>query len=114
MRDKLRLELEFENINDEKQDVVDVEDIKKKEARLLGAYIKKQDLNFTSGHLKAARVILKELRRRRFFKLAVKNHNKWLLARRQVAFNREESNNEEEEKVTNICKRNTPNNKVGK
>lgn len=54
--------------------MVDVEDIKKIENRMLGAYMKKKDTNFTSAHLKAARVIFRALRRRRFIKVAKESH----------------------------------------
>jgi hypothetical protein len=60
---ELRLEFEFELLEDEKQDVMDVEEIAKKDARIKKPYIGKQDKQFTSAHIKACRKILQALRR---------------------------------------------------
>jgi hypothetical protein len=65
---RLRLELEFEHIDDEKQDVMDVEEIKEKERRQKKSYEAEKDLIYTSAHIKAARRImtgLKILRRQK-------------------------------------------------
>lgn len=66
---KLRLEYEFESLDDEKQDIMDVEDIKAKENRIMKPFISKQDPTFTSAHFKAARKILVALKRLRQLKL---------------------------------------------
>ena len=59
---QLRLELEFEKIDDDRQGVLDVEEIKKQENKLLATYIQKADSGLTSAHLKAGRKILNGFR----------------------------------------------------
>ncbi len=65
---KMRLELEFEKIDDNMQDVMDVEEIRKKQTRIKSSYLLQQDDGFTSAHIKAARKILKALKRLRAIK----------------------------------------------
>ena len=64
----MRLELEFEKIDDNMQDVMDVEEIRKKQTRIKSSYLLQQDDGFTSAHIKAARKILKALKRLRAIK----------------------------------------------
>jgi hypothetical protein len=59
----LRLELEFESIDDEKQDVMDVEEIKRKEVSIKKPFLAKRDSTFTTAHLKAGRKIMQGLKR---------------------------------------------------
>ncbi len=61
----MRLELEFENIDDKRQAVMDVEEIKDKEKRLRKSYEQDKDLTYTSAHIKAARRIMQGLKRLR-------------------------------------------------
>jgi len=67
----LRLELEFEQIDQEKNEVLEVEEMKHKEDRLLHDYIGKKDEMFTSAHLKAGRQILYAIKRYRERKATV-------------------------------------------
>jgi len=64
----LRLELEFEQIDDNMKDVMDVEEIRKKQNRIKSSYVLLQDDGFTSAHIKAARKIMKAMKRRRAMK----------------------------------------------
>jgi len=57
------LELEFEQIDQEKNEVLEVEEMRNKEDRLLHDYIGKKDEMFTSAHLKAGRKILHALKK---------------------------------------------------
>lgn len=59
----LRLELEFESIDDDKQDVMDVEEIKRKETGIKKPYLAKRDQTFTTAHIKAGRKIMQGLKR---------------------------------------------------
>lgn len=61
---KVRLELEFEAIDGLRQDVMDVEEIKMKEASLRKGF-SQMESNFNSAHIKAARKILAGLKRLR-------------------------------------------------
>lgn len=65
---KLRLELEFEKIDDNMQDVLDVEEIRKKQTRIKSSYVLQQDDGFTSAHIKAGRKIMKAFKRVRAMK----------------------------------------------
>ena len=58
-----RLELEFEELDDEKQDVMEVEEIKKKWDSVMKPFLSGQDSSLTSAHLKAGRKILAGLKR---------------------------------------------------
>jgi hypothetical protein len=51
----LRLELEFETIDEERKDAIDVEEIKFKEQRIMKGYVTQQDESYTSAHVKAGR-----------------------------------------------------------
>lgn len=62
--------MEFERIDEEKQDVLDVEEMKITEDKLMKGYKIKQDEGFTSAHIKAGRKILNALYRMRNRKLA--------------------------------------------
>lgn len=53
----MRLELEFENYDEEKNDVMDVQIIKKKTQSMKRNLLYKQDEYFTSAHIKAGRKI---------------------------------------------------------
>lgn len=64
----MRLELEFEQIDEKMKDVMDVEEIRKKETRIKSSYVLLQDDGFTSAHIKAARKIMKAMKRLRAMK----------------------------------------------
>jgi hypothetical protein len=55
------LELEFENIDEQMHDVMDVEEVRKTESRIKKPYQTRQDENYTSAHIKAGRKIMKAL-----------------------------------------------------
>lgn len=69
-RNHLRIELEFENLDQKMQDVMDVEEIKRKESRIKKSYVTKQDEMYTSAHIKAGRKIMQALKRLRDRKAA--------------------------------------------
>ena len=60
---QLRLELEFETIDDERKDAMDVEEIKFKEQRMMKGFVNQQDESYTSAHVKAGRKIMAALMR---------------------------------------------------
>lgn len=60
---QLRLELEFETIDDERKDAMDVEEIKFKEQRMMKDFVNQQDESYTSAHVKAGRKIMAALMR---------------------------------------------------
>lgn len=62
----MRLELEFEHFDDEKQDVMDVEEVKRKDAKLRRGFDRSKDESYTSAHIKAARKILAALKKFKF------------------------------------------------
>jgi|LauGreDrversion4_2_1035121.scaffolds.fasta_scaffold278762_3 hypothetical protein len=57
------MELEFEELDDDKQDVMEVEEIRNKYKGLMKGFLSKQDQSLTSAHIKAGRKILAALRR---------------------------------------------------
>jgi superfamily II RNA helicase len=61
----LRLELEFENIDNQMLEVLDVEEIKRKESRIKKAFWQQQDDLYTSAHIKAGRKIMQALKKMR-------------------------------------------------
>jgi hypothetical protein len=59
----LRLELEFETLDEERKDAMDVEEIKMKEQSIIKGYLHRQDESYTSAHIKAGRKIMAALKR---------------------------------------------------
>ena len=70
---QLRLELEFETIDDERKDAMDVEEIKFKEQRMMRGFLNQQDESYTSAHVKAGRKIMAALMRLKEKKSAMAN-----------------------------------------
>ncbi|CDW88224.1 voltage-gated ion channel superfamily [Stylonychia lemnae] len=62
-RVQIRLELEFEMYDEQKNDVIAVQDIKKREYNVKKYLFNKQDDNLTSAHVKAGRKIYQALQR---------------------------------------------------
>ena len=61
-RKKLRKEFEFENIGEKAMDVLDVEEVQKREYHLVKGYKDKADPFYTTAHIKAGRLILEHLK----------------------------------------------------
>jgi hypothetical protein len=70
----LRLELEFETIDEERKDAMDVEEIKSKEQRMMKGYVMHQDESYTSAHVKAGRKIMLALKRLRERRVNIMNN----------------------------------------
>ena len=60
----MRLELEFEQFNDDRMQALDVEEVRKKQLKMRKSYNNQQD-EYTSAHIKAGRMILEALKRLR-------------------------------------------------
>ncbi len=60
---KLRLELEFETLDEERMDAMDVEEVKLQEKSIIKGFLSRQDESYTSAHIKAGRKILTALKR---------------------------------------------------
>jgi membrane-anchored protein YejM (alkaline phosphatase superfamily) len=69
----LRLELEFETLDEERKDAMDVEEIKMKEQSIIKGYLHRQDESYTSAHIKAGRKIMAALKRIRNLRLGIQN-----------------------------------------
>ena len=68
---QLRVELEFETLDEERKDAMDVEEVKMKEQSIIKAYLHRQDESYTSAHIKAGRKILAALKRIRNKRLGI-------------------------------------------
>ena len=63
MKMQLRLELEFEVLNLQMRDCLDVELVRMNEEAKMRPYNETRDIEYTSAHIKAGRVIMQALRR---------------------------------------------------
>lgn len=61
-RVELRLELEFENIDAQLADVMDVEMVRISENNLMKSYGEIRDADYTSAHIKAGRKIMQAMK----------------------------------------------------
>lgn len=62
-RVEFRIELEFEHINDELKDVMDVELLRISENSMMRSYNDIKDADYTSAHIKAGRKIMVAMKR---------------------------------------------------
>lgn len=73
---RCRLELEFEDINEELREVHDIEEIRNKELKIKRTFSSKLDQGLTTAHIKPARKILGFFRQRKEQQLSQKKENK--------------------------------------